>query len=1236
MRRMAEAEHTSEQKVNNPVTEIQKKIRADIEDAGSNTNKKEALVSAVRKDLEDAEMRAWLVRQEEERGILIQRENEVKFVARSVVRTLEAVKAEMLTVPPSSKVVLSKLAARAEKLPESTFSHLYQIVKTYLIEDISFSPKGQQKTVFEKDFAKLQEENPYAAEILRQCVVESAQDLGETEEHILEQMAIEKRIEDDVDVRTKKKRFRDAIGEIYNKYLQTSSGFQSLSFKERQDFFEELDAISKPQNEQSIIQSLQGFGLKSEMIKQLIELAKKSELLSSMQTQGERKEVLESFGLNPEEQSYFSSITGLNRFKKDDGDLSDEGKRRLKKAALKAINNLISIADHDPDREFEKSYSDFYEGGRYRDFLKAIRGLADEARTRWGPGGDRVADFIIRGVLQEVTRERELRELYHNVGIWIKISTPKELIGLVSRYDVSLLSAPLTSESGGKIIAMAISEFERYLQFDMAMNKNTPRPSLLSSAQNSNLLLFESKDREMLKRRIQSRIDEMKKHIKNKGDKDASQRDHIQKYDTQNYEEVEEWEVERAIKYARGVSFLTTMRAFSIIASGNVQEKFFGAANNFYNMAAFFNPAWKWRMGRGSLAFTLHAPELYNIEVDTRPQLSFWRRIFKGSEWKFWHPKEFEEKSKSYYEEIGLETDDETERNFLLQSLPFKKMLQIFGIGDLPTRAGWRMEGIKTDYIRFKDLIDKALGKEMKNNWEKSYEALAQVIGVGSRFFYDADRARDFAQKQLFSHLRAKGELHVDEDKMSSASKEKFTHDYASGKKYSEIIYRDPITGKGFTYFELMEVKTLMWRGDNFYALLKRSPIDFLTNLTQIFPEILPEKLDGITVKGKQPDGSEKKFDIFEIIGIEDENQFRQELNNFGPDDQKKLREHRKRMIERFGKKNIEPLQKFHHFYKKLTELGEGKFKDIKDEKLLKEEITEWFYNELALATEKVKIRNGLEIEEQDIEDPEIKKLLFNKEKGGDEGIITYFTEKTDEESAFGDDSDILGQENNFFYRVGRTWYQDMGHSLHPNTADMDWRFVFNKLGQEAGEDTIKRLWGDLHGWNEVTNKLQNLDHLLHDVAKTGKFEEIYKLHHEIHSLEGIGLDMHKANYYLAATIARYFKEDSAARLPFLVGDLYGFIHGKDVSLSKIHGGRFAKSKNSDDLNAYFRTLMYNGDIAKVGPWSFEMLSRSLRVDTEKVVCTEILPKVFIFVGFYLLWKFFNQSRKEQLEGGRR
>lgn len=1006
--------------------------------------------------------------------------------------------------------------------------------------------------------------------------------------------------------------------EIGRKPLMKYKKFSN--YDEKKTFIDKLYSIS--QNEEAVkgeLKRILGEDKDGE-IEEIMYLAKKSEANRHASRASGLGSIQSELGLKDDEARMFS-VEGLKAHKTADGNLSDEGKVSLKNTALKALNSLLRKVDANPDREFDKGFNEFTDGATFKRLQDVILNMMDspDLKREFGEvNAVEISDFIQRGVLQELSRERELRELYHNVPLILKTIPPDKIAGFVGRYDASLMTAPISNDSGGGLVSMAMSLYESFLAYDIALNKNELRPSLFASAQNKESLIFENEDRERLKGRFERMIKNLTpEERKKKG---------IGK-------EVEGWEMERALKYAKGMSMLVTMRGFEVCASANAPEHFMGSADNIYNMISMFVAKWKWKLGRGGFGSS-HTPEIFQMKIDKEPKENFFKRMFKPSEWKdLWNPKKFHDDVRKLSEERMKVASETLATKWLRNNLEFKKMLGKFGIGSLATRMGWRAEGIKDEFkydkvLNFTDAIDKAIqeirpGMKLKENWDQTYEVLTKHIGAGARFFFDGDRAKEYLDKHVVrDHLGFSVEQWAAKSK---AEQHQLTAKFQTGEKFANKILN--VDGKDYSYMDLLEMKTLVLRGENFAHLMQRSPLAFLNNITQIMPELLPSNFGGDKVGDR---------DIFEWLEV-DENS--DAFKNLKIDDRIKIVDFKVKAIEYFGRDNFAELTKINSFYKSAWDLiYKEKGFDWNDPKMTKEQkdkqkqiIIEEFHDRLSFPTNRVKFRNGLMIEKSDMgEDRGFEKLLFDDR----EGLLSYFKEKylANKEMVgknFGND-ESLGKDT-FFFRVARSWYTEMGHNIHPNTSDMDWELVLSKLGKEAGENTCQRLWGDLATHNEVITGLMSLDELLQSAGQSKSLEKIEELHGKIHSLQGmLGIGaMQELQYNLSTIVVKYFQENSYSKIPFPFGTIASFLLGRDVSLSKIYGTKTAMSWNSDDANVYLRKRMLARDLAEDGPNSYKMATRALGVDYEKMVSTEVVPNVLSALFMYLLWKAISDGLKE-------
>lgn len=1211
-----------------------------------------------------------------------QKRKEAVSVKVTLIKVLEAVKEGVIKPPQRTQSVLTRLAERGG-LTDTTASYLQPLLQKYINIDISFSKIGEELTQFEKDFRQLTKDNAYAAQLLGE-ILEDSRNRGQlgniTKVDMQRQLGLEIDEEGRVSVpedekqKSLKRASRGYPGEgeaptltaTEEKRLdQLSNKFQRSEKVSNDDKKRVPNLLRSGQITQEVKIKLAQAEFSPEEIEEILNLVEKA-------NRSVEETIRYENYIEEADQQKFDIDYLFNNNLVDSGGFTNIGKRELKKALLKSINKLMGKVDAHPDSDFQTNYSEFHEGYVYRYIEGLVEKLRDNPRWKIQFGGPdtqeyrNVMRFINEGLLEEIGRERELRELFHNIGIYIKTLTPEKLTEFMQRYNVSTVSSVATNDFSGKIVSLAMSEYERYLKFDIMKNHGKIRSGLFSGQTNPNLLYFENADRAILEERLRNTLIGLQRYIgynrikqltpeQQKEIADKFRLIGIKAWDIDSILNFEEWELKRALKYAKGLELTQTIRGPEIIASSRPPLTYEGSADNYYDMASFINPNWKWRTGRGEAGWReTHIPETLMAEtIKKRPEPSFWKRIFT----KGFNPKEIHGKIKKYSEHEMAKKWEHIKDSWLYHDIDFQRLLNKFGLGGLASRAGWRLVGFKgNSFLKNISLIQEAildstgaaslLGKEFKfgkngERWTETYEQLAKAAGIGTRFWFDGARATDYVKEALWK------EIHIDPKKTSEDELDKLWEEYTEGEKGDKVVFT--LDGEKYTTLEYLEAKTLVLRGMNFFALLKRSPMDFLNNIVNLTPQLLTERI-GTTEDGRE-EGTKDIFFEFDKGKLEaalKNNIYNgKSLDLKNPADIDNLR----RDIEEFqwkqrriwGEKNFEHLKFIREFYHRLEEWGD-KNKNIDKKNKTSAAIFEEFFKQMDLAVEKVRLRNGERMKSKnikddvnDIEDEVLNSLIFGgKDANGKEfeGLVTHFVKLQED---FGErqvggkwKDEKLGQDG-FFYHFARGWYNELGHALHPDTSDVDWRLVFHKLGASGGENMIKRLWSDLHQWNEVMNGLMQLDHMFIEAGHAHSLEKIKELHHKIHSLEGIAGKnaINEAEFYLAQLVGRYFQEHYAARLPFPLGSIYSLFNGKQLSLSKIYGGRGAMSLTTDGLNAYFQELMHTGMIPEEGQFGFKKLSQALGADWQKLVVTEMVPNIFMALMLFLLWKYISESLRE-------
>jgi len=995
--------------------------------------------------------------------------------------------------------------------------------------------------------------------------------------------------------------------------------------------------------------------------------------------------------MEPELKQAFT-IEGIRQYIVDDPEhpgqklFSSEGKRYLKRRALGALNKLMANVDNQPDIDFHQNFSDLREGqayfelqnmiGNFQSALLSSAGLKTELGEK---GIQDLNDYITRGVKRELSNEKNLRELFHTMGIYIKQLPPEKYGEFLSRYNLSDIDSVVTSDFSGKIISLAMSEYERYLQFDRMKNNGKLRTSLFAGKSNLDLMYTNNEDRTILRERIKATLNGLKRHI---GGTDPLFTDaiaeriksgtKIQRWDLANIGEFQEWEIDRALKYAQGIHLTQTIRGFETMASGRPPDHFRGSADNMVDMAGVFNPNWRWQTGRGGAKNMPRYREAMTADmIIKRPERSLGKRIMGdlfGKE--RWDPEDLHEKfgKKAWNtEEKMLEKWGEIKDKWLYRDTDYRKMMKLLGLGGLAGRAGWRLTGFKggvdaegSEYSRFVTNIQEAILKAngeindvtaSSGDFKESqavYEQLARSVGVGSRFFFDADRAASFGKEELWKYLKAQGGFEITDT--PARELDKLWEEYRYGEHGNDDILTLP-GGEKVTLMELIDIKTLMLRGLNFRDLMKRSPLDFLNSLINITPELLTKEFGGVgdeyfifneheleqKINSDTTKSKGEKEELLMIIKVK-QAEMRRMWGTDKEENQKHLLEVRKfySKVYAWGLKrlNITP-----------ADITADPTKAPSKEQIDKE-IWEPIYRAMDLAIEKVRLHNSSEMNPDYIQvfkadgtiDDELTKdlrAMFFGAEAGKEGLVTYFNALNERCGVNGKTevpvSDLTEGDRGFFYHMGRSWYNELGHNFPPDTSDVDWRYILHNMGANSGENMVKRLWGDLSAYNGVMSKLSGLDDLLAKCAASNSLDKIMELHEGIRGLKGIAGDesVYEMQYYLAQLVIRYFQENSNARMPFLLGAAYGAFNGKNISLSRIYGGMHAMTLKTDGINEYIQKLEHSNFIAEEGIFGPERLMQAVGADWQKLVVAEIIPNVSTALMLFLLYKYIKDASDE-------
>jgi hypothetical protein len=992
-----------------------------------------------------------------------------------------------------------------------------------------------------------------------------------------------------------------------------------IDLEDRDKFWRDLrEASETAVEEENTDQLQQVLGWSKERVEDFIKLDGRTVDLSPR----EYEEALRPYGITSNDLKYFSPEhvrNELGAYFNEDGLLTTQGKNRIVEGVYTSINKLLEAVSRNPEGEWQDYYNPFYEGRTERILRSKLRSLLSDKeimkhiKTLAGKKSKDEADKAVRQFNQfvndldrELLEEVGIRQTYHGVRKLVinGTATPEDLAKFQQGQRASRINLILQGYHG-PLMELAISEFERDLQNRLAMNGNVLPSDLFGAFFLDPTQRYQIPDYTRLRENLFERIKALRT------DPNLSEKNKELLWQIQD---ADAWEIDRALVLAPGISLLNTLRGHEIQAMTAPRTDFQGEPV----FAQYFNIRHKWKLGRGG-ASKFKIRELWNLKINMDEDMPFLKRIRKP-----WVPAKLYDQANKFARKTLAEIIEEMDKAILSQpdneeGLTFTELLRNFSIYGFESRLGWRRGSIREWYKKTYD-------KSIDADWRETYENLTRDVGAGSRWFYDDERVPAEVKDYIMRVVLGKGDDYKSQYTADEIAR--LTDYYVSiysGKGHKEKIFtvRDRNGNeRKLNAMDFIDEKTIFYRGMNFQALLKRSPYDFMINMIQLEPDIVNTKE---TVVG----GIKKKLTPYEYF-------FATNLSQFSEADRKAIQEYQKRIRERWGEGNYEHIRRvallwdraYNYEGFKKTETGEI------DEKKARESI----YRRMAIAADRIKLRNAVEMTESDVlegaeteEEKNEAKFIASLFFGDDSGLVNYFVnlrenfgENKGEEHMFGD--------YGFFYRLGERWYKYDMIGITPNTNEVKLIPIYDQISK-VGENIFARLWGDINAWNGTVNGLTNLDEMLLHAATTGDMKAIYELHEKLKTTtEGVyGEEISfKLNYILATTVSRFFQEHTLARFPFPLNYALGSSLGRDISLSRIHRGPLAITWKEENIRLYAHKLWEMGTISEKGRYSMAMLERALGADAEKYITMQAGPSIFVFIALMLFYSFFSKAFEEE------
>lgn len=1247
---MVDTEARSARRLIDPALQAKDELKPKIEKAKTDSAIKIQLINEVKEEMKSAALqREEVIAQEVVSGEKADM-SQVRDACNSAIAQVLLCVKENIIIPVATNKSFFNQLADAKFGPYTAF-HLTPIVNKYLDEVITFSSPGDPQSLFEQDFQRLASQNANAANVLKQCLINSAADFRLTPDNINTKLTalVKSGVEE-----TKSEQMRKLLEEDKRDYilglLDAKKVPQDFDLSERKIWDNYLNILTNnvepsTKQQEALKTILNKYGFTPEQSEEIITHLEKSLIIRNAEGLIHAISERGFISLTDEEKDiirkYFFDTQGLLEIIGAGDEFSNNKRLEFKRKITAIFNKLYSKIDEQPNKQFREEFSDLYEGSAFRSLIHALNQLRNKFeeskkivnyKDAEGQSQTEKLSKFLESFIREINIERNWREIYHDIWIYVKmpesIEKWKEYIGYLGVSEISIFLSGLD----GKAVDIARASFERYLQFKIAQNGNRMSADFLAGFFDPTTQEYGQPDYENSEKYCRTVLQASGFNLT-------------------------DLELKRVLTIARGFTLINTLRIPEIVASSLPPGPGDFKGNVLWDLAAFFNKQFQWGQGRAlydkdgqkPTQYMQRVPELPLIPVVSRPEFSFWKRILAKGRARKWVPREIwdeafgHQPSEKELERLMTQVD----REWLDNMGSYGKLIRIFSIGGFHTRAGWRLEGLKDlkDKIA-KNFLTQPLKKDRKfedeNEWLWNDFYLIKEVGAAAGWYYDKGRAEEELKHAVGALLQEKKIINKPWEALTDKEWDKLWS-LVTGGHLDDIKLKVFKVDKPTPLSELIENRGIQYQGYTFYKLLRRSPLDFLTNLSQLVPELSKLQEDPNAETDKKLGTKATKSSYWFIDNPDDI------VKKTTGDNEKNENQHRK---------EVDTVKKFQASLKRKW--GENNYQHLKRvalfwEELDKNEISgDEFRNIMSIAVEKLKTRTsgtgenvGYEMIKEDIQDIKISSITEEKINCiaglffDNDRLISYFKILGDQEKQ-NLATDYKPKErlhqgqlqtDTFFYTMGQLWFRDDQSGVFPNSAEIDHTKVFAAIAK-AGENENKRLVGDIPVWNKATEGISHLDKLLVQANQTKKLDKIMELHHNISEMQGIiGLkDMYKAQFYLSQIVARFFQVHDAAVWPLGAGQIAKLFLGRDVSLSKLHFGYDAFTMDSDDINAYFRQLWMMGVLSEKGPYSYRTLTRAMRVDFPKILTTEIIPNTAALLTLFMLWRFLSKGWKEHEE----
>lgn len=981
----------------------------------------------------------------------------------------------------------------------------------------------------------------------------------------------------------------------------------------------------------------------------------------------------------------FNTLSVREKLITSDGKWNMRGAEEFERKVLRTTSELFKNLD--PATPFNEQFSDFSEGqllrtikGKMRELGNerdnVIRQLREDLIAQNVPETEMVNrlnhirgnyDMLFRTLVNKINIEFSWQRLGHEGSNVFKTGGPEQWKSVISRMKPFTEMAIQLEDD---VLAYAVPFLLARYQEDLVENKN----NLLKDVNVSQYTDDGDPDKvkSLSNARKDRAKDELGEMLQTLIDRGIITRD------------IEEWEIERARAFAEVIFTLNLSKA-GIFANGNAIDDYSDYPD--MSVVSILNPKdHRWDTERGNVGVS-GDPEVWALEIQKNEELARKIAGSIWSQRNTINPEDVAALGLAeFVENIGTANEEErgalhqrfldyvvkgsqkeawsmNERidNFLAESSKrlWGHQMRNVAMGSWIDRNGWRTnDGLRKYYAE-------EISKYPADKKPSFTEWVAQRVGVGGRFFLTSGQAGSETGAYLLQMVEG---LDTKAQAGTSYTKKNLEDAYSTGENRLQKVMKVKIDGNegNITYNEYKTRRERALRGHVFYEAVQKDPIGFLNTLSQTMPQIIDTEIEFAA-----NDGTTKKVPAWEYYFLPQ----KYPDSMMSVDDINKRTKFRKDLSRLFGIQNWQHIRKLMHFNYALTQTT---FKDSDGNEITGENNVgrDRLFRAMNLARETAHTRERKYHEDpqnHQNEDPEkigiiraddvvtqeeidnlraraqasnltpeqrsklqkkvyeaenrmkIRKLMFDES----DALIPYLTNivgktKQDEEEYFGNGTDNLGKDADFYQRCAAAYFEEKsGKHILPNFyRDL------SVITARAENDNIPiNSMGDLGAVKEAQDLVFGLPGKLQEVAMSKDINKLFEYQSEVYEKlkvidEGWAQDVTRD---MCEVITQWFEEIDGDKM-FPINIIQKFRKGEKISISKMKYGPRAYSWSGDEMNAYFRKLKEAGLLR---PDQYEHLLKARKVELSRLFIHQIGPNVLLGLILYLLYIYTKEALEE-------